>query len=94
LIVSLDRISLAAQQGDSLLICSDGLYNVLDDRAIASLLEEAGTAQDACKALIEAANARGTYDNITAAVARIRGAVAKAKEPAGIGARLRRLFGG
>jgi PPM family protein phosphatase len=94
LIVSLDRISLAAQQGDSLLVCSDGLYNVLDDREIASLLAEAGSAQDACKALIEAANARGTYDNITAAVARIRGAVAKAKEPAGIGARLRRLFGG
>jgi protein phosphatase len=92
LIVSLDRISLAARQGDSLLLCSDGLYNVLDDREIAALLSEAGPAREACKALIDAANARGTYDNVTAAVARMRGAGAEAKEPAGIGARLRHLL--
>ena len=92
LIVSLDRISLAAQDGDSILLCSDGLYNVIDDSEIASLLRAPGSAQDACRELIDAANRRGTVDNVTAAVARIRGSVAPARPPAGIGARLRRLF--
>ncbi|GAC1336931.1 MAG: hypothetical protein NVSMB23_02720 [Myxococcales bacterium] len=94
LIVSLDRIALPAQQGDLLLVCSDGLYNVLDDREIAALLRAPGNAQDVCKALVDAANARGTYDNVTAVVARMSGAVASVERPAGIGARLRRLFGG
>ncbi len=92
LIVSLDRISLAARQGDSLLLCSDGLYNAIGDPEIAALLGAAGSAQDACRALIDAANARGTFDNLTAAVGRMRGSGAPAQEPSGIGARLRRLF--
>ena len=91
LIVSLDRLSLSMRQGDTLLLCSDGLYNVLDDAAIASLLLVPRSAQDACRALIDAANARGTYDNLTAAVARVRGDVPAPPEPTGIRALLRTL---
>lgn len=90
LIVSLDRISLSARQGDSLLLCSDGLYNVLGDEEIASLLRLPVSARDACRALIDAANARGTFDNVTAAVARVRGDLPAPREPAGFRALLRK----
>jgi serine/threonine protein phosphatase PrpC len=53
--------------GDRFLLCSDGLYNLLTD---AELLEIVGTEDvvAASKNLIEAANGRGGYDNISAIV--------------------------
>ncbi len=67
LIVSVDRISMPLVRGDRLLLCSDGLYGVLEEREMEQLLrtEEAAAA---CSALIAAANARGTADNLSAAV--------------------------
>jgi len=58
---------LTLQDGDRLLLCSDGLYGVLEEREMEQLLrtEEAAAA---CSALIAAANARGTADNLSAAV--------------------------
>ena len=72
LIVSRDRITQRLAQGDLLLICSDGLYNVLSDAEMAHLARE-GDAAQVCRALLEAANARGTGDNLTAAVVRMVG---------------------
>jgi PPM family protein phosphatase len=73
LIVSVDRISIPLLQGDRVLLCSDGLYGVLEDREIQNLLRQ-GDASAVCKALVEAANSRGTADNLTAAVFVMRGA--------------------
>ena len=67
LIVSVDRLTMPLVQNDRLLLCSDGLYNVLEDREIEHLLQP-GDASATCKALIETANARGSADNLTAAV--------------------------
>jgi protein phosphatase len=58
--------------GDQLLLCTDGLTNMVDDAAIASLLGRAATSQDACEALVAAALARGGKDNVTVALARYR----------------------
>jgi PPM family protein phosphatase len=67
LIAAIDRITFPLVKSDMLLICTDGLYNVLDDPEIHDQI--AGKdAQSACSALIAAANARGTPDNLTAAV--------------------------
>jgi serine/threonine protein phosphatase PrpC len=67
LIAAIDRITFPLVKGDMLLVCSDGLYNTLDDVELYEKM--AGKdAQSACSALIEAANARGTPDNLTAAV--------------------------
>jgi serine/threonine protein phosphatase PrpC len=67
LIAAIDRITFPLVRGDVLLVCSDGLYNVLDDDELRDHV--AGRdAQDACGALIGAANARGTPDNLTVAV--------------------------
>jgi protein phosphatase len=93
LIASVDRITTRVNQGDALVACSDGLYNVLDDEHIRDIVGER-SAPDACRALIESANARGTPDNVTAAVIRIvRGASAPAQRPSMFAAALRRLTG-
>lgn len=90
LIVNRDRISRPLAQGDVLVLCSDGLYNVLLDteiERIAAGLDAAG----ACRALVDAANARGTPDNVTAAVLRMLGPT-PSRPPASFAARLRRLL--
>jgi protein phosphatase len=60
-------------QGDRILVCSDGLYNMVPE---ADLLEIAGRGDglsDNCKALIEKANANGGTDNITVILAEFSG---------------------
>lgn len=55
--------------GDRLLLCSDGLTEMLDDAAVASLLgETAGDPDAAAERLVAAANDAGGSDNITVIV--------------------------
>ena len=64
---------LRVNQGDRILLCSDGLYNMVPE---ADLLENAGRGDalpDNCKALIEKANANGGTDNITVILADFSG---------------------
>jgi protein phosphatase len=70
LIAAVDRISFAVVRGDVLVVCSDGLYRVLEDEEIRDLAQQ-GTAEDACQALIDAANERGTPDNVTVTVLQV-----------------------
>jgi protein phosphatase len=58
------------QAGDVLLLCSDGLTNMVSDREIADLVDAAGTLEEAAEKLITAANERGGYDNITVVLVR------------------------
>jgi PPM family protein phosphatase len=67
LIVSIDRITIPLRQNDRLILCSDGLYNVLDDHELEHLSRGIDAAS-ACRILIDNANQRGSADNITAAV--------------------------
>ena len=53
--------------GDRLLLCSDGLTDMLTDDEIAKLLGE-GTPSEAAWALIEAANQAGGQDNVSVVV--------------------------
>jgi serine/threonine protein phosphatase PrpC len=55
--------------GDRLLLCTDGLNRMLTDAAITQILREHPTPKDACRALIDEANAAGGEDNITVIVA-------------------------
>lgn len=54
--------------GSRLLLCTDGLTNMVDDAGIAELLGQ-GDVQEACDALIDAALAAGGVDNVTVVVA-------------------------
>ncbi len=51
-----------------LLLCSDGLWGMVGDDRLTQVLRSAATPQAACNELIEAANAAGGQDNITAVV--------------------------
>jgi len=56
--------------GDVLLLCSDGLTGVLDDRVIASILAGHRELDAAAEQLVTCANACGGPDNITVVLAR------------------------
>jgi protein phosphatase len=57
--------------GDTLLLCSDGLTNMLDDRRILEIVSAHGDElESACAALIADANAAGGRDNISAILVR------------------------
>jgi protein phosphatase len=58
--------------GDQLLLCSDGLSDMVDDETIGAILRAAKTSDDACQALVEQALARGGKDNVTVVVARFQ----------------------
>jgi PPM family protein phosphatase len=92
LIVSRDRITKRLLEGDTLILCSDGLYNVLEDKEMARLLADRDCAT-ACRDLIAAANGRGTYDNATAAVVRLVGPTPGGDRPPGVVGTLRRFLG-
>ena len=55
--------------GDQILLCSDGLHDMVDDETIAELLKTHGEASAACQSLVEAALANGGKDNVTVVVA-------------------------
>ncbi len=57
--------------GDRLLLCTDGLVNMVDDAAICNVFEKGGTAQDVADKLVDLANENGGKDNITVIVAEI-----------------------
>lgn len=50
---------------DQLLLCSDGLTNMVSEPKITQILLEAASLQDARQRLIDEANAKGGLDNIT-----------------------------
>ena len=70
------RVDLTYQQlrrGDTLLICSDGLFKVVRNDEIGRVVAQAADLHAACTELIALANGRGGPDNITVAVARFDG---------------------
>jgi protein phosphatase len=81
LIAAVDRLSFPLASHDALVVCSDGVYNVLEDEELRDLVGHAEP-RTACEAVVGAANARGTPDNLTAAVVRL-GAVAPPVPPTG-----------
>jgi protein phosphatase len=54
-----------------LLICSDGLWGVVDEKEIQRIVNESPNADLACQRLIEAANDAGGPDNISVVLARL-----------------------
>jgi PPM family protein phosphatase len=62
---------LTLQAEDMLLLCSDGLTDMLDDAEIAQQLSIAGTPQTISQSLVSEANRRGGKDNITVVVIRV-----------------------
>lgn len=67
-----DLSSLQLSDGDQVLLCTDGLTDLVEEADIAQALAVGRPAADACSALVEMALAGGGHDNITVVVARYR----------------------
>lgn len=74
--VEVGRVSGRIEDGDVLLLCSDGLTGEVSDGDIAAVLAADGSLEEKARRLVEDANASGGHDNITVALV-----------PAGVGAR-------
>jgi protein phosphatase len=92
LIASVDRISMPLLERDRLILCSDGLYNVLETEDLEALTRECD-AETGCRKLVEAANQRGTADNLTCAIFKMTAPTSHAPTTGGWRDRLRGLFG-
>ncbi len=68
--LEVDVLTLPAPRGGHLLICSDGLWGVVTDPDILTIVNGANHPQTACEQLVKAANAAGGPDNITAVLIR------------------------
>jgi protein phosphatase len=62
---------LELEPGDQVLLCTDGLTEVVDDEPIAAVLASQADGDDACSALIAAANQGGGPDNVTVVLLRV-----------------------
>ncbi len=62
---------LELEPGDQVLLCSDGLTEVVDDDQIAGVLADQVDGGDACGTLIAAANRAGGPDNVTVVLLRV-----------------------
>jgi len=65
--VDLDQVALSS--GDRVLMCSDGLTDMVDDDTICQVLVERRESHEACRRLVDLALERGGKDNVTVVVA-------------------------
>mgnify|MGYP002571319449 FL=1 len=56
----------ALSPGDALLLCSDGLSNVVTEQEVLYEVLHGGPAEDCCRRLLDIALLRGAPDNVTA----------------------------
>jgi protein phosphatase len=103
--VDVDLTEQPACPGDVLLLCSDGLSDLLDDEdMLAAVRAHADNLDEACRALVDRANSKGGDDNITVLVVQAqagdeaepvrhgRTGATDAAEALGVFARLRRAW--
>ena len=63
--------SLPVKRGDRIILCSDGLWTMVDHRRMEEIISEAETPEHACDTFIDEANQAGGRDNITAVLVRL-----------------------
>jgi len=73
--VEVDTFSEELEEGDVLLLCSDGLTGMVSDDLILTTVNDSRSLAAAAKSLIRKANEAGGRDNITVVLIRIRSAM-------------------
>ncbi|MBP6179843.1 MAG: serine/threonine-protein phosphatase [Anaerolineales bacterium] len=68
-----DIFTIPFPQSGYLMICSDGLWGVIDEKDIFRSIADAPNLHRACQSMVEAANAAGGPDNITVVLAQMIG---------------------
>ncbi len=69
--VEADFFDVGLHKGDVVLLCSDGLTNMVEDEQIFRIIRREKTLRDAGQKLISAANSAGGRDNISVVLARL-----------------------
>ena len=70
--LQIDTFGEVLQSGDYLFLCSDGLWEMVqDDAVMARLIESADSLEKACQSLVDAANRAGGEDNISVALVKM-----------------------
>ncbi len=77
--VDVDIFSAVLEPGQYLLLCCDGLWEMVEDEQIHRTVVRANNPQEACRQLIDAANANGGDDNITCVLVHVEDADAGAQ---------------
>jgi protein phosphatase len=70
-VVEVDVFHATLQPHDILLLCSDGLWEMVHHQDLLKELSEQSSPQQICDTLIDLANAHGGVDNITAVVVKV-----------------------
>ena len=63
--VDADIFQINLSPGDTLLLCSDGLSNIVPEAEMSAVLLDSSDAQSACRDLLDLALSRGAPDNVT-----------------------------
>ncbi len=66
--LAVDVYKLTLERDDVLLLCTDGLYNMVPQETLQELLNSHTSAESACRKLVDLANQNGGKDNITVIV--------------------------
>ncbi|PJF36788.1 MAG: serine/threonine-protein phosphatase [Candidatus Thermofonsia Clade 1 bacterium] len=71
--LEVDSFMKPLEDGARLLLCSDGLWNLVDEERIRQVVSSAATPQEACDRLVTLANDKGGNDNITVVLVQLPG---------------------
>ena len=66
--VTADVFEVSLSPGDFLLLCSDGLSNIVPEEEVTAVLNDSANAEAACRDLMELALSRGAPDNVSIVV--------------------------
>ena len=69
--LKIERLIRSLPPGAQMLICSDGLWDMVDDNTMKQVTLESPSPQDACNKLVALANERGGTDNISVIILKI-----------------------
>ena len=69
--VRVDFFDVKLEHGDKILLCSDGLTNMVEDEEILEIVRKSSSIEEAASTLVDTANKNGGKDNISVVLAEI-----------------------
>ncbi|MCR5594375.1 MAG: Stp1/IreP family PP2C-type Ser/Thr phosphatase [Lachnospiraceae bacterium] len=63
--IEVDLFRVSIEEGDTIMLCSDGMTNMVDDETIKEIINSGGTLKERAHSLVNKANDNGGRDNIS-----------------------------